>query len=68
MGYELTDGTAGVPEVRPRRTQHGSGMSAGGMSAGGYSGGNVLNTINDVAKGVAAAAPMARKAAPTCSR
>lgn len=38
LGYELTDGTAGVPEVRQRRM--GSGMSAGGMSAGGYSGGN----------------------------
>ena len=38
LGYELTDGTAGVPEVRQRRM--GSGTSAGGMSAGGYSGGN----------------------------
>jgi hypothetical protein len=37
LGYEVTDGTAGVPEVRQRRM--GSGMSAGGMSAGGYSGG-----------------------------
>ena len=37
LGYELTDGTAGVPEVRQRRM--GSGMSAGGMSAGVYSGG-----------------------------
>jgi hypothetical protein len=57
LGYELTDGTAGVPEVRQRRM--GSGMSAGGMSAvaGGYSGGNALNTIGDVAKGVAKVAP-----------
>ena len=31
LGYEVTDGTAGVSEVRERRT--GSGMSAGGMSA-----------------------------------
>ena len=55
LGYELTDGTAGVPEVRQRRM--GSGMSAGGMSAGGYSGGNALNTIGDVAKGVVKVAP-----------
>lgn len=43
LGYELTDGTAGVPEVRQRRMGSGmsaGGMSAGGMSAGGYSGGN----------------------------
>ena len=53
-----------MPEVRPWRAQHGSGMSAGGMSAGGYSGGNVLDKISDVAKGVAAVAPMAAKAAP----
>ena len=38
LGYELTDGTAGVPEVRQRRM--GSGMSAGGTSAGGYSRGS----------------------------
>ena len=55
LGYELTDGTTGAPEVRPRRM--GSGMSAGGMSAGGYSGGNALNTIGEVAKGVAKVAP-----------
>ena len=43
LGYELTNGTAGVPEVRQRRMGSGmsaGGMSAGGMSAGGYSGGN----------------------------
>jgi hypothetical protein len=48
LGYELTDGTAGVPEVRQRRMGSGmsaggmsaGGMSAGGMSAGGYCGGN----------------------------
>ena len=39
LGYEVTDGTAGVPEVRERRT--GSGMSAGGMSAGGVSAGGM---------------------------
>ena len=57
LGYELTDGTAGVPEVRQRSVKQGSGMSAGGMSAGGYSGGNALHTIGDVAKGVAKVAP-----------
>ena len=43
LGYELTDRTAGVPEVRQRTMGSGmsaGGMSAGGMSAGGYSGGN----------------------------
>ena len=30
LGYELTEGAAGVPEVRQRRM--GSGMPAGGMS------------------------------------
>jgi len=39
LGYELTDGTAGVPEVKQRRV--GSGMSAGGMSAGGMSAGGM---------------------------
>ena len=37
LGYELTNGAAGVPEVKQHRV--GSGMSAGGISAGGYSGG-----------------------------
>ena len=60
LGYELTDGTAGVPEVRQRRMGSGmsaGGMSAGGMSAGGCSGGNALNTIGEVAKGVVKVAP-----------
>jgi hypothetical protein len=37
LGYEMTDGTAGVPEVRQRRV--GSGVSAGGVCAGGMSAG-----------------------------
>ena len=60
LGYELTDGTTGAPEVRPRRMGSGmsaGGMSAGGMSAGSYCGGNALSTVGDVAKGVAKVAP-----------
>ena len=60
LGYELTDGTAGVPEVRQRKMGSGmsaGGMSAGGMSAGGCSGGNALNTIGDVAMGALKVAP-----------
>ena len=58
LGYELTDGTAGVPEVRERRTGSGmsaggmsaGGMSAGGMSAGGYCGGGKKKTPSEHAK------------------
>ena len=58
LGYEVTDGTAGVPEVRQRRMGSGmsaggysaGGMSAGGMSAGGYSGAGKKKTPSERAK------------------
>ena len=56
LGYEVTNGTHGESEVRPRR---GKGLSAGGLSAGGVSAGpyaqwNVGDAVGDDPAHVAA--------------